>query len=610
MAEQIDHPLIIFDGQCSFCRRWVERAKSITGSFVDYEPFQEAASRFPEIEPAAFGRAVHLIEPDGRVSRGAEAVFGALKHGGRYPWLLWFYRYVPGFAGISEAAYRRVARNRETADRIDMLLVGLGETQPSYLFTRQIFLRLLGLIYLFAFVSLWTQIDGLIGSRGILPIGSFLNAIQSAVGSGEYWQFPTLCWFNPSDGFLHFLCAGGAAAAMMLIAGIAQLPALVILLVFYLSLAVAGQDFLGFQWDYLLLEAGFLAIFIAPIRLWAWRLSREAEPSRAIIWLIRWLLFRLTFMSGVVKLASGDLSWRHWTAMRFHYMTQPLPTWTSWYFYQLPAGFQTFSCGVVFFVELVIPFLMFGPRRVRLVAFWATVVFQFLIAGTGNYGFFNLLAIVLCCVLPDDAFWRWFLRRRSALRTISPPPRWRGLITVPIAAVLLSLTIPICIEAFGVSVPLPTPLTVLATYIEPFRIANGYGLFAVMTTQRPEIIIEGSDDGVNWKAYGFKWKPGDVHRRPEFTTPQMPRLDWQMWFAALGDVNNNPWLVLFLQRLQEGSEPVLNLLQTNPFPDHPPKFIRAVLYDYQMTDFATRRATGAWWRRQWLGIYYEPSNEQ
>jgi len=608
MAERI--PLIIFDGKCSFCRRSVERARSITGSFVDYEPYQQAASRFPQVDPAAFGRAVHLIEQDGRISRGAEAVFRALNLGHRYPLLLWLYRYLPGFAAVTEAAYRLVATHRETADRIDMLLIGPGEQQPSYLLTRQIFLRLLGLIYLFAFVSLGSQIDGLIGSQGILPIRSFLGAIQSAAVNHPYLQFPTLCWLDSSDHFLHILCTGGAAASLLLVAGIAQLPALIVLFAFYLSLVVAGQDFLGFQWDYLLLEAGFLAIFFAPARPWSWRLRREAEPSRVILLLLRWLLFRLMFMSGVVKLASGDASWRSWTALRFHYMTQPLPTWVSWYFFQAPAWFQTLSCGVVFLSELVIPFLYFGPRRIRLVAFWATILFQLLIAATGNYGFFNLLTIVLCCTLPDDRFWRWLLRRVPQPRTILPPPRWRGWITLPICAILLSLTIPICIEAFGISIPLASSFDELASYVEPFGIANGYGLFRVMSTTRPEIIVQGSDDGLNWKPYDFNWKPGDIYRRPEFMMPHMPRLDWQMWFPFFpADAGSNPWFVSFLQRLQEGSPPVLKLLQGNPFPDHPPKFIRAVLYDYQMTDFATRRSTGAWWKRKEMGIYYQPLYE-
>jgi lipase maturation factor 1 len=606
IATHINSPLIIFDGQCSFCRRWVERARSIIGSHIDFEPFQTAAPRFPQIDPAAFGRAVHLVEPDGRVSRAAAAVYRALQLGNRYPALAIFYKYIPGFSAISEAAYKLIAAHRETADGIDMLLIGTAEQQPSYLLTRQIFLRLLGVIYFIAFVSLWHQIDGLIGSRGILPIHSYLSEIQSVFGTERFWFYPTLCWLNSSDHFLHFLCAGGVVASLLLITGIAQIPVLITLFAFYLSLVIAGQDFLGFQWDALLLESGFLAIFFAPAKLFSWRLSQETEPSRAVLLLLRWLLSRLIFLSGVVKLASRDSSWRNWTALRFHYMTQPLPTWTSWYFFQLPPWFQTLSCGVVFAAELVIPFLFFAPRRIRLIAFWATIGFQLLIAATGNYGFFNLLTIALCCTLPDDSFWKSLFRRRAQRTTIPAPPRWRAWITLPLSAILLSLTIPICINTFGFEISLPYPINTIPNYLAPFRVVSGYGLFAVMTTTRPEIIIEGSDDHQTWKEYPFKWKPGDVNRSPAFATPYMPRLDWQMWFAAQGDPLDNPWIIPFLQRIREGSEPVLQLLQFNPFPTHPPKYIRAILYDYQMTDFPTRHKTSAWWTRRQLGLYYEP----
>jgi len=547
---------------------------------------------------------VHLVEPGGRVSLGAAAVFGALALAGRYPWLARLYRYLPGMAGASEAAYRLVAGHREVADRLDMLLIGPAERMASYQFTRRIFLRLLGLIFLAAFISAWVQIDGLMGSRGILSVQSFLAAVRSVVGSERYWQFPTLCWLNASDGFLHFLCGGGVVASVLLILGIGW-PALGVSAAFYLSLAVAGQDFFYFQWDYLLVEAGFLATFFAPVWFGFWRRPGEREPSRVVLLLLRWLLFRVMFMSGVVKLASGDASWRAWTAMRFHYMTQPLPSWISWYFFQLPAWFQTFSCGVVFLAELVIPFLIFGPRRVRLIAFWGIIIFQMLIAITGNYGFFNLLTILLCCTLPDDAFWAWLLRRRTVAKQVAAPPRWRGWIVLPLGALLLAVTIPECVDAFGRQIVWPRAQVALAEYLDPFRIANGYGLFAVMTTGRLEIDIQGSNDGLEWKAYAFKWKPGDVDRAPAFTTPHMPRLDWQMWFAALGDISQNRWMVFFMERLREGSEPVLGLLRTNPFPDHPPKYVRAVMYDYQFTDMATRRSTGAWWKRQYVGIYYE-----
>jgi predicted DCC family thiol-disulfide oxidoreductase YuxK len=609
MAEMTNRPVLIYDGQCPFCCRWIERWKSITAGALDFEPYQQAAHRFPQIDPGAFGKAVHLVERDGRISRGAQAVSRALALAGRHRWLRFFYEKVPGFASVAETAYATVAAHRAAADRLDLLLIGPGTQPASYRLTRQLFLRLLGIVYLIAFVSLWVQIDGLIGSRGILPIQTFLHELQSVIGNERYWEFPTLCWFNAGDGFLHFLCAGGVAASLLLVAGVAQLPALAVLFTFYLSLTVAGQNFLSFQWDALLLEAGFLAIFFAPVRPWPRRTRQASEPSRAILWLLRWLLFRVMFMSGVVKLASGDPTWRNLTALRFHYLTQPLPTWTSWYFHQLPASFQTFSCGVVFFAELVIPFLIFAPRRIRLIAFWAIILFQLLIAGTGNYGFFNILTIVLCCTLPDDAFWRWLLRRPPFAPPVVSPPRWRAALTVPLAIVLLAVTVPICVDAFGVPISWPSPILDLENSLSPFRMANGYGLFAIMTTRRPEIIIEGSDDGQTWKPYTFKWKAGELTRRPEFTTPHMPRLDWQMWFAALGDAPNNPWIELFLGRLLEGSPPVLRLLENNPFPDHPPHEVRAVLYDYQFTDFPTRHATGAWWHRDLIGIYCQLSRQ-
>jgi len=607
MAQTIHRPIMIYDGRCPFCCRWIERWKSVAASALDFEPYQQAADRFPQIDRGAFAEAVHLVEPDGRISRGAQAVLRALALAGQYRWLGFFYENVPGFAGVAETVYAAVAAHRTAADRLDLLLIGPGTQPASYRLTRQLFLRLLAVVFLIAFVSLWVQIDGLIGSRGILPVQTFLHEIQSVLGSERYWRFPTLCWFNAGDGFLHFLCAGGVGAAILLLAGVAQWPALAVLFAFYLSLTVAGEDFLSFQWDALLLEAGFLAIFFSPVRLWPRRTRPAPEPSRAILWLLRWLLFRVMFMSGVVKLASGDPTWRNLSALRFHYLTQPLPAWTSWYFHQLPPWFQTFSCVVVFFAELVIPFLIFAPRRARLFAFWAIILFQLLIAATGNYGFFNILTIVLCCTLPDDAFWRWLLRRPAVVPPVISAPRWRAALTVPLAIVLLASTFPICVDAFGVPISWPAPILDLENALAPFRMANGYGLFAVMTTRRPEIIIEGSDDGQTWKSYTFKWKPGDPARRPEFTTPYMPRLDWQMWFAALGDSSNNPWIVLFLNRLLDGSPPVLHLLETNPFPDHPPRYVRAVLYEYQFTDFPTRRSTGAWWHRDLIGIYCQLS---
>jgi predicted DCC family thiol-disulfide oxidoreductase YuxK len=601
---QIDRPVMLYDGRCPFCCRWIARWRHITRNAIDFQPYQEVAARFPQIQLESLGRAVHLVEPDGRVDRGAAAVFRSFELANSHRWLAWSCRHIWGFAAAADWGYATIASHRTAADRIDLLLIG-STTQPqTYRLTQQIFLRLLAVIYAIAFLSLLVQIDGLIGSAGILPITRYLAAAQSVLGTERYRLLPTLCWFNTGDGFLHLLCGGGVAAALLVVCGLAQLPAFVLMWAFYLSLTVAGQDFLEFQWDSLLLEAGFLAIFFASWRILA---ARRPEPSRILRWLLRWLLFRVMFMSGVVKLSSGDVAWRAWAAMRYHYETQPLPTWIGWYFFQLPSWFQTFSCGVVFLAELLVPPLIFGPRRIRLVAFWAIIVFQLLILATGNYGFFNLLTIVLCFTLPDDTFWRWLFRLKAPQYVAVSLPRLRRWVHGAVAIVLLSVTIPICVDAFGMGINWPTPVAKLDSWIEPFRIANGYGLFAIMTTQRPEILIEGSDDGTTWKPYSFKWKPGDVNRAPAFVTPHMPRLDWQMWFAALDGPSSSPWIVPFVDRLLEGSPAVLRLLEHNPFPDHPPQYIRAVLYDYHFTSRATHRITGAWWRRRAIGLYYQTS---
>jgi len=474
-----------------------------------------------------------------------------------------------------------------------------------YEFTRWLFLRLLGLIYLFAFVSLGVQIDGLVGSRGILPIQPYLQEVAKQYGTRGYFFLPTLLWFSASDHALHMLCVGGAILSGMLIIGIAPVPVLTLLWAFYLSLTIAGQTFLGFQWDGLILEAGVLAIFLAPMQLMLWRKPRR-PPSFLAILLFRWLVFRVLFLSGVLKLASGDLTWRHWTALQYHYQTQPLPAWTSWYFHHLPPWFQTLSVGFTFAAEIIAPLLIFGPRPMRLVAFSVIVLLQILIAVSGNFGFFNLLTIVLCIPILDDACWpaRWTKPFRAILD--KPSRLWPKPLLVPLGLLIVLLSGMTVVQAFDDKMSWPAPIIELDQAVEPFRSINGYGLFRIMTTERPEIIVEGSNDGLEWKPYEFKWKPGDLHRAPQFCTPHMPRLDWQMWFAALGEVENNPWFINLLIRLLQGSPPVLDLMGNNPFPDHPPKYVRAVLYKYEFTTAEERRQTGNWWKREQTGIYCPP----
>jgi len=475
----------------------------------------------------------------------------------------------------------------------------LGEP-AGHIRVRGLFLSGLGVVYLCAFASLWAQIHGLIGTDGIAPIGETLDRVEHFYGGITPLRFPTLLWITWSDRALDVLCGGGAALAILLILGFARLPCLVLLWAFYLSLFTAGLMFTSFQWDTLLLESGFLAIFLAPSSLTPWG-ARGHEASRLALWAQRYLLFRLMFASGVVKLTSGDKSWwPDFTALSYHYETQPLPTWIGWHAHHLPMWFHKATVGGTFLVELVVPFLMLLGRIPRLVAFFCFVGLQVTIGLTGNYGFFNLLTAVIALTLLDDSMLPW-------KRTLpAPVPPWPPLLWArrgALAAVLLLATF-----EFSAGLrwePWPRWVEDARARIDPLRLTSSYGLFRVMTKERREIVVEGSNDGSTWKPYGFKWKPGDLDRTPGFVEPHMPRLDWQMWFAALSRYDNPRewWFLAFLDRLLENRPAVLALLEENPFPDEPPHYVRAMIYRYQFTTPEERRATGAWWKRTELGLY-------
>ncbi len=601
---RIDRPLLLFDGDCHFCRRWIEHWKELTGEAVAYEPFQEMAEQFPQIPRQKFEEAVQLIEPDGTIYAAAHAVFQTLSHAPGKKWLLDLYQKIPGFKAVSEWFYGLVARHRSLFSALTSFFWGRHAGPQRFLLTRSIFLKCLGFIYLIAFLSLWCQLPGLVGSNGILPVRHFLEAVKNHTGPERYYVLPTLCWLNPSDGFLQFLGGGGVMLSGLLILEIAPVPVLFFLWIFYLSLSGVCREFLGFQWDALLLETGFLAIFLAPAGFFP-KEQEAAPPSWPVLRLFRWLLFRLMFSSGVVKLASGDPSWRHLTALTFHYETQPLPCWISWYAHQLPLGFQKFSAAGMFFIEIVCPFLIFAPRRLRLWGAAALVFFQLLIMATGNYGFFNLLTVCLCVLLVDDEAWPAFIRITSRPQQIRKA-RWPGWIAMPVTVSLFLLSLMVFPRAFRTPIPWPSFARKIQMALSPFSLVNSYGLFAVMTTSRPEIIVEGSYDGKNWIPYEFKYKPGDLKRYPGFVAPHMPRLDWQMWFAALGNVRQNLWFVNFCVRLLQGSPEVTALLAKNPFPGKPPRYIRAMVYDYHFTDVETRKKEGLWWQRTFPRLYIPP----
>jgi predicted DCC family thiol-disulfide oxidoreductase YuxK len=619
-------PLLIFDGDCHFCRRWIERWRELTAGAVEYAPSQEVADRFPEIPREPFEQAVQFIETDGTVFSGAEAVFRSLGHKRSRKWMIWCYERAPGFAAITEAAYRLVARNRRTASFFTRLLWGQDVRQPTYFEARRWFFRSLGGIYLIAFLSLWIQMDGLIGEHGILPIAEYLPAAREHIGGNALFLLPTLCWLNSSDAFLHFLCGAGAVISILLMAGFMPVISLVLLFVFYLSLTIAGQTFLSFQWDILLLEAGFLAIFFAPVR---WRIGRgrDAPVSRVGHFLLKLLLFKLMVMSGVVKLTSGDDSWGwvdhsfHWsalTALDYHYWSQPLPTIFAWWADKHPEWFKHFSVAFCLFVEIIVPVFIWAPRRLRLIACGLLIFLQIAIAITGNYCFFNLLTIALCLLLIDDSVWlrvrRGFPKTggtrgacpESTERVVSHIFSWQNGIAVTALLVTLPINAMLIFSAFKPRAAWPGPIATLYGYIEPFRVVNGYGLFRVMTKSRPEIIVEGSADGVDWLPYEFKWKPGDVTQPPHWVAPHQPRLDWQMWFAALGTYRQNPWFVRLAVNLLKNNSNVTGLLAHNPFPNEPPRYLRATLYDYHFTSWEEHKMTGAWWKREKQGEYLPP----
>jgi len=469
---------------------------------------------------------------------------------------------------------------------------------------REVFLRLLGVVYLIAFVSFWVQAEGLVGLRGILPIHDLLALARERLGPSRYWVLPTVFWLGDGDAALHLVCAAGTVLAVLAVLGRARPLVMLGLWSLYLSLTVAGQDFLSFQWDVLLLEAGLLAVFLAPRGVLR---RRPGLPPLLIVWMYRWLLFRLMFGSGVVKLTSGDPTWRGLTALEYHYETQPLPTWVGFYAHHLPASAHMFAVAVMFAIELVLPWLIWLPGRWRRVPLAGFVGFQILIALTGNYAFFNLLSVALCVFLADAGLlpsrWRPAADAPSATVFGHCP---RAVLAPFVAVLALVSAIQFSEATLRVRLPWPGPAVWLARAVSPLRSVNSYGLFAVMTTTRPEIVVEGSEDGENWRAYDFRYKPGDPKRRPGFVAPHQPRLDWQMWFAALGTCDDSPWLQGLFQRIREGSPSVLGLLDRNPFPDRPPRYVRALLYDYRFTDLAAHRRTGEWWQRRPEGEFCGP----
>jgi hypothetical protein len=497
----------------------------------------------------------------------------------------------------------------------------VAEGYPSHLLPRWIFLRALGLIYFSAFYSLLFQIKGLIGPAGILPSAEYLAAVSRAYPGWErFWFAPTLLWISGNNHLLMAMCWAGLIASLGLVFNLWPRGMLAACFVCFLSFVAAAQDFSSYQSDGMLLEAGFISFFFAPP---GWRpgLGGSDPPSRASLFLLRWEWFRIYFESGVVKLASGDYSWRHYTAMDDYYQNCPLPSWIGWYVQHLPHRFHAGSVGYTFVVELGLCFLMFLPQRWKIVCFFIVTPFQISIILTANYTFLNYLVLCLGFLLLDDRFLRWALPKRwkgfglpagIAVPAEVPAPvqlhfgslrRWIPVVKLAIAG--LSLGTVFYVTSFELLAMfsrnrLPeAPVRAL----EPFRIANQYGLFAVMTHARYEIEFQGTSDGVNWTPYPFRYKPQDVNKAPGIYAPYQPRFEWNLWFASLESWRQNTWVIRTEERILQNDRDVLRLFAADPFASAPPQKIRVVVWRYWFTTMSEKHSTGNWWTRKLLGPY-------
>lgn len=585
-------PVLLFDGDCGFCRLWVGRWKALTAGAVEFIPYQEGAARFPRLERAELARAVHLVEPGGEVFRGAEAVLRAAGRARGWGWLPRLYAALPPFAAAAEAVYAFVAARRPLFSAVTRALWGPHVTPPPVAGTARLFLAALGLCYLAAFLSLAVQTRGLIGAEGVLPAADLLRSAGERLGGVRYWLLPSLAWLNASDGFLVGLGVAGALCALALMAGFFAGPAALACWALYLSLSAVGSDFLSFQWDALLLETGLVALFLAP-----WSRRARAQPSRAALLLPRLLLAKLMLQSGLVKLAGGDPAWRDLSALSYHFWSQPIPVPLAWTAHHLPPWFSKAACAAMFAVELGAPWFLFAPRRLRLGAVASLGALQLLIVFTGNYGFFNLLTLALCVACLDDAAGLESLAPQAG----APPGRARLPASLAFAALWLAVSLVQSAPLAGLS--LPASAYAFAGALSPLRSINRYGLFAVMTKTRDEIVIEVSADGSDWRERPFLYKPQDPLKAPPLLGAHMPRLDWQMWFAALGRPGDSPWFGNLLFRILQGSPSVERLLGPDPLPGKP-LYVRASLYSFRFSTPEEKKADGSWWKRERKGLFY------
>jgi hypothetical protein len=483
------------------------------------------------------------------------------------------------------------------------------------LIPRWLFLRALGGIYFSAFFSLVFQIRGLIGPQGILPANEYLHAVAHTLGhSRGLWFAPTVLWISSGPHVLTALCWVGIVASVLLTLNLWPRGMLAICFVCFLSFVNAAQDFSGYQSDGMLLEAGFISLFFAPSGFHP-GFGQVSPPSRASLFLLQWEWLRIYFESGVAKIAGGDPEWRHLTAMDEYYQNGPLPTWIGWYVQHLPHWFHAATAFGTLSLELGLVWMLFMPRRWRILCFLIVTPWELGIILTANYTFLNYLVLALGILLLDDRFLLRFFPERwkksfvegetttpSEMQTSAGFGHQFKIAKLALSAVVLSWIFYATAAELFWFFPIPLP-TAPVVALEPFRIANRYGLFGIMTRGRYEIEFQGSDDGKTWVAYPFRYKPQDVDKPPGIYAPYQPRFDWNLWFASLGSWRDYPIVPRTEVRLLSNDSDVLNLFAGIPFPQAPPRQVRAVMWQYWFTTMSEKRTQGLWWRRQFLGLY-------
>ena len=499
---------------------------------------------------------------------------------------------------------------------------GSDDRHPGHLWPRWIFLRALGLIYFSAFYSLLFQIKGLIGPEGILPAGDYLQAVAAAtrLPGPKFWFAPTLLWFGSSDHALMLLCWVGLVASILVVFNFWPKASLAICFICFLSFIAAAQDFASYQSDGMLLEAGFISLFFAPPGLWP-GLAPDRGPSRLSLFLLRWEWFRIYFESGAGKWLGHDQAWRNLTAMDDYYQNGPLPTWLGYYVQHFPHWFHASTVILTLAIEIFVVWMLFLPRRFRIACFCIVTPFEISIILTANYAFLNYLVLFLGILLLDDRFFEWALpqsvrklvqgKTHPSSAVSASPQKWQESwrkyappIGMTISGICLGAVFYVATAqlVWKVVPDFPLPQSPVEG-LEPFRIANVYGLFERMTHQRLEIEFQGSADGKTWTPYPFRYKPQDPAKAPGIYAPYQPRFEWNLWFASLGSWQQYRFVLWTEERLLQNSPDVLELFAGNPFPSSPPKEVRSVIYQYWFTDLKTKHEQRLWWRRELLGEY-------